>query len=351
MSRFASSSSMKTKKKETMVDGTSNCKSLPPLMNVSAMATEEEEGEMVQWLHVLLRTKFWEPCSRKHTTGNNRAGRCIFCIKCYKVLCPHCTHHKSGHRLLKIRRYVYRSLVLTKDMHELNIDVSRIQTYIINGKKGVHLRPVRRSPHFRPQPGSPRCLTCSCWLPTTPNLFCSLTCKGKANISQDDFSGPEAEHRYRSLKAHMALPPPTSLMNEPEPELEPEADPEHESELELELEQEATPKAESKLEHELEQKGEPELEPKVEPEPELELEPKVELELKLEPKDEPEPELEYELKPKHEPEFELDHEAGHEVELFAAEPIYALPMVNSYPLNGPFRKRPRKQVEPERLNQ
>ncbi|GJN08592.1 hypothetical protein PR202_ga26530 [Eleusine coracana subsp. coracana] len=95
---------------------------------------------------------FWEPCSKGHTK-ENRAEDCIFCLQCYQVFCPHCTHDVRSHRLLKVRRYVYRSVVLVKDMQELNIDVSRIQE--------------------------------------------------KADVLQDDFSGPEAERRYRNSQPHM----------------------------------------------------------------------------------------------------------------------------------------------------
>nr|TKV95687.1 hypothetical protein SEVIR_9G378900v2 [Setaria viridis] len=182
---------------------------LPPLEDVPVVVSVGEE-EKPEWFNVLLHTNFWEPCM-EHAT-ENRAEKCMFCLHCYNVSCPHCTHDESGHRLLKIRRYVYRSVVLAKDMQDLDIDVSRIQTYIINGQKVVHLRPMNRSKLFRPQAGTPRCLTCDCWLRTSPNLFCSLTCEGEVDVSQDDFSGPEAERRYRSLQTNM---PEETLYEEP----------------------------------------------------------------------------------------------------------------------------------------
>ncbi|KAG8096954.1 hypothetical protein GUJ93_ZPchr0013g35080 [Zizania palustris] len=87
------------------------------------------------------------------------------------------TSPATAHRLLKVRRYIYRSVVLAKDMQDLNVDVSRVQSYIVNGQKGVHLRPMRRSAQFKPPNGTPRCLTCLCWLRSAPNAFCSLACK------------------------------------------------------------------------------------------------------------------------------------------------------------------------------
>ncbi|RLM58698.1 uncharacterized protein C2845_PM18G06640 [Panicum miliaceum] len=59
--------------------------------------------------------------------AENRAEKCMFCLHCYNVSCSHCTHDMPGHHLLKIRRYVYCSVVLAKDMLDLKIDVSRIQ--------------------------------------------------------------------------------------------------------------------------------------------------------------------------------------------------------------------------------
>ncbi|CAL4923054.1 unnamed protein product [Urochloa decumbens] len=201
MPRSGSSSTPSNKDKQAMEE----VPLLPPLEDVPVEVSTEEEDyekeEKPEWFNVLLRTKFWEPCTEH--ASENRAEKCMFCLHCYNVSCPHCTHNEPGHRLLKIRRYVYRSVVLGKDMQDLDIDVSRIQSYIINGQKVVHLRPMNRSKLFRPQAGTPRCKTCDCWLRTWPNLFCSLTCEGNADVSQDDFSGPEAERRYRSLQTNM----------------------------------------------------------------------------------------------------------------------------------------------------
>ena len=103
---------------------------LPPLEDdvpAVVILDEEEEEERPDWLNVLLSTNFWAPCIEH--AAENRAEKCMFCLHCYNLSCPHCTHDQDmpGHRLLKIRRYVYRSVVLAKDMLDLNIDVSRIQ--------------------------------------------------------------------------------------------------------------------------------------------------------------------------------------------------------------------------------
>ena len=89
---------------------------------------QQEKNKKPAWLEMLLRTKFWDPC--KEHGSKNRAEQCMFCIKCFNVTCPRCTHSMPGHHLLKIRRYVYRSVVHSSDMQDLGIDVSRIQVYI-----------------------------------------------------------------------------------------------------------------------------------------------------------------------------------------------------------------------------
>jgi len=89
---------------------------------------QEKNKKKPAWLETLLRTKFWDPCTEHGS--KNRADQCMFCRKCSKVTCPRCTHSKPGHRLLKIRRYVYRSVVHASDMQQLGIDVSRIQVHI-----------------------------------------------------------------------------------------------------------------------------------------------------------------------------------------------------------------------------
>ncbi|KAG8096956.1 hypothetical protein GUJ93_ZPchr0013g36089 [Zizania palustris] len=172
---------------------------LPPTTEEAAVVEAEEAPE---WLRVLLLTSFWGQCP-EHWEAS-RAEVCLFCIVCHEVVCPHCTHDEPGHRLLKVRRYIYRSVVLAKDMQDLNVDVSRVQSYIINGQKGVHLRPMRRSAQFKPPTRTPRCLTCLCWLRSAPNEFCSLACKVDLDVSQDDFSGPEAERRHKHVQGHLS---------------------------------------------------------------------------------------------------------------------------------------------------
>ncbi|KAM0886290.1 hypothetical protein ACQ4PT_029770 [Festuca glaucescens] len=89
--------------------------------------SSDDEEDTTKWLAVLLQTKLWRPC--KDHWEEHRGEMSMLCLYCCEVVCPHCTHDEPGHRLLKVRRYAYRSIILVKDMHDLDldIDVRRIQ--------------------------------------------------------------------------------------------------------------------------------------------------------------------------------------------------------------------------------
>ncbi|XP_039780799.1 uncharacterized protein LOC120648107 [Panicum virgatum] len=175
---------------------------------------DEEEEEKPEWLDVLLSTNFWGPC-REHA-AENRAEKCMFCLHCYNLYCPHCTHDMPGHRLLKIRRYVYRSVVLAKDMMDLKINVSRIQ--------------------------------------------------GELDVSQDDFSGPEAERRYRSLQTNMLAgesayeEPPSEEPPEPEADQE-QQQVEHHAAPEAAEQRDEEPPAAAAQDHSFRRRGRKQAEP------------------------------------------------------------------------------------------
>uniref|UniRef100_A0ACD5XQ47 Uncharacterized protein n=1 Tax=Avena sativa TaxID=4498 RepID=A0ACD5XQ47_AVESA len=170
----------------------------------TGFAIANNKAEAPDWLKVLIRARFWRECRvhrrdkmlRRAALRHNRSLESVFCVNCFKVICPHCRHaeEEPTHQLLKIRRYVFRSVVSINDMKRLGVNVSHIQAYKCNGEEVVHLRPMRRSSGRTAPKQTPRCLTCDCLLHTWPNRLCSLSCKHRirreAPASDDDLSVP-----------------------------------------------------------------------------------------------------------------------------------------------------------------
>ncbi|KAK1629663.1 hypothetical protein QYE76_003978 [Lolium multiflorum] len=165
--------------------------------NGSTLLLQAEE-EAPEWLQVLIRARVWEGCMVHPSLS--RAEKNVFCLHCIKIICPRCRHAEDepSHQLLKIRHYVYRSVLSTRDMYTLGVDVSYIQTYKSNGHYVVHLRPMKKSDRHRARQGTPRCITCNILLNTLPNRFCSLSCKYRVHVepaASDDLSGHRPSRR------------------------------------------------------------------------------------------------------------------------------------------------------------
>ncbi|CAN8254110.1 unnamed protein product [Cochlearia groenlandica] len=127
--------------------------------------------EFPAWLDVLLKEKFFNACLEHEDVKKNEKN--ILCIDCCLSLCPHCLSSHTSHRLLKIRRYVYKDVLKVEDVSKL-MDCSLIQPYITNSSKVVFINERPQSRQFR---GSGNiCITCDRCL-QSPYSFCSLSCK------------------------------------------------------------------------------------------------------------------------------------------------------------------------------
>ncbi|XP_010512401.1 PREDICTED: uncharacterized protein LOC104788346 [Camelina sativa] len=130
-----------------------------------------QSGEFPAWLEVLLKDKFFNACLHHEDVKKNEKN--ILCIDCCLSICPHCLSSHTSHRLLQIRRYVYRDVLRVDDGSKL-MDCSSIQPYITNSSKVVFINERPQSRQFR---GSGNiCITCDRSL-QSPYLFCSLSCK------------------------------------------------------------------------------------------------------------------------------------------------------------------------------
>ncbi|KAI3844288.1 hypothetical protein MKW92_023035 [Papaver armeniacum] len=125
-----------------------------------------------QWLESLLDEKFFVPCYIHEDARKNEKN--VFCLDCCTSVCTHCcpSIHDS-HRLLQVRRYIYKDVLRLDDIQKL-IDCSRVQSYISNGAKVIF---INQRPQSRPHRVSGNtCSTCYRSLQER-YFFCSLYCK------------------------------------------------------------------------------------------------------------------------------------------------------------------------------
>ncbi|KAJ7560240.1 hypothetical protein O6H91_04G119500 [Diphasiastrum complanatum] len=137
------------------------------------------------WLKPLLGTCFFTACT-VHVESSKREIQCnLYCLDCMgAALCSSCTNGHNNHYVVQIRRSSYHDCIRVSEIHKL-LDISGVQTYIINGARVVFL-------NERPQPRAAKGVTNTCEICERSLLdsfqFCSLGCKMEAIKRRCDMS-------------------------------------------------------------------------------------------------------------------------------------------------------------------
>lgn len=166
------------------------------------------------WIKNLLHCQFFAPCEvHRHYKKNECTFFCTDCGDMAGELCQHCLPAHSHHEVIQIRRYVYCDVVRTQDISPY-VDVSGVQTYIINQAKVVFLNNRPQSKSCK-SPCGESCLTCQRSL-RDPFRYCSLACK-VASLERrhvhnsQDLCTAEEEHEFgwgclKRLRRHDGKP-------------------------------------------------------------------------------------------------------------------------------------------------